>query len=262
MLTTLKMLIHRNLQRIGFDVRRYQPNYISPDNIKARRLKIITANKIDVVLDVGANTGQYAQQELRNSGYKGKIISFEPLSAAYKSLSEAVLADPLWECKNLALSDSEGETVINIAGNSVSSSLLPMLVQHTKTLPDSGYTGTEQIKTVRLDTLRYEVIQQTDCVYLKLDVQGYEMQVLKGAKATLEQVQVVEMELSLVPLYADQVLFRQMLDYMEALNFSLVSLEPGFIDVNTGYVLQADGIFVRNQITPALSNSAHLVATN
>ena len=89
------------------------------------------------------NTGQFVQ-DLRASGYHGHIISFEPLSDAHATLVATAAADPLWDVvERCAAGASDGSAEINIAGNSYSSSLLPMLDLHRKAAPGSAYKGTE-----------------------------------------------------------------------------------------------------------------------
>ena len=95
----------------------------------------------DVILDVGANTGQFAKN-LRASGYHGHIISFEPLSSAHAILASAATSDSLWDvAERCAVGASDSWTTINIAGNSYSSSLLPMLDLHREAAPEIGVSG-------------------------------------------------------------------------------------------------------------------------
>ena len=106
----------------------------------------------DVIFDVGANTGQFAQG-LRASGYHGHIISFEPLSGAHATLVAASASDPLWDvAERCAVGASDSWAAINIAGNSYSSSLLPMLDLHREAAPKSAYQGTEPCRVTTLDS--------------------------------------------------------------------------------------------------------------
>ncbi|MGI6186122.1 MAG: FkbM family methyltransferase [Brevibacillus sp.] len=208
------------------------------------RSHLIAHKRIALVLDVGANTGQFASK-LRQQGYRGRIVSFEPLSKEFAQLQQLASSDPHWDCKQVALGSTEGQAIINIAGNSYSSSLLPMLDRHVIGAPDSRYVGRETIVITRLDTLLPSLIHAHERVYLKLDVQGYELEVLKGAQRTLPHVDILEMELSLVPLYQHQLLYPAMIDYVDRLGFDLLYLERDFADYTTGEVLQVNGIFVR-----------------
>ena len=199
---------------------------------------------MDLVLDVGASVGQYGI-ELREAGYPGRIWSFEPLPESFDRLRAASEHDDLWRCSNLAVGDHEGHAELWIAGNSVSSSVLPMLERHVQALPEAAYVAKRRVAMISLDSIRAEIDSLGGAVWLKLDVQGYETQVLEGAAELLPQLAGLEMELSLVPLYEGQSLFDEMIDVLKGQGLRLVSLEPGFVDYDTGHTLQVDGIFIR-----------------
>jgi FkbM family methyltransferase len=155
--------------------------------------------------------------------------------------------DPLWEIAPMtAIGDREGEITINIAGNSQSSSVLQMLDAHVKAAPESAYCGSEIVKLSRLDTLAKKYINSDQqSIFLKIDVQGFERQVLEGAAQILPLVKGIQVELSLVPLYRDQLLFEEMLETLRKLGYDLYAVIPGFIDKETGRLLQMDGIFFK-----------------
>jgi FkbM family methyltransferase len=229
-------------RRLGYDV---QP-LVAPAGAldSQRRAKLIAAQGITLALDVGANAGQWSEQ-LRDAGYRGRIASFEPLSDAFAQLERAASSDPDWEVRRLALGDEDGRAEINIAGNSQSSSLLGMMDRHRESAPESAYVGTEEVPTARLDTVFGDVARPGDRVYLKLDVQGFEMQVLRGAEKSLADVAGVQAELSLVPLYDGAPSATEMIAHLESLGFRLAGFEAGFEDPDSGEMLQADGLFVR-----------------
>jgi FkbM family methyltransferase len=211
-----------------------------------RRVKLLRSEGIEMVLDVGANAGQYAGR-LRAAGYSGGIVSFEPLAQAFAALERAAAADPGWEARRLALSDTDGEAEIHVSANSWSSSLLDMDERHLASAPESAYVGTERVTTARLDSIWDEVLGQDARPFLKLDVQGFEMRVLRGATGHLDHLAGVQAELSLVHLYEGDSLWRDLVDHLEAYDFELAGLEPGFEDPKTGRMLQADGIFLRRR---------------
>jgi FkbM family methyltransferase len=227
---------------LRLDVRRWSPAGVA----LARRLRILDDNRVSVVLDVGANRGQFAS-ELRIGGYGGRIVSFEPLATAHAALQQAAADDPLWECRRLALTDADGETELHVSENAVSSSLFDMEARHLEAAPASRYVATERVPQARLDGLADELRLPGDGVYLKLDVQGAEAKALEGARPTLPRVVAIETELSLVPLYRDQLMFREMLDLLDGAGYDPVSLEPAYADPRNGHVLQVDAIFLRRQ---------------
>jgi hypothetical protein len=118
--------------------------------------------------------------------------------------------------------------------------------QHLASAPESAYVGTQQITTARLDSIWDEVVGN-ETPFLKLDVQGFEMHVLRGADAHLDRVAGVQAELELVHLYEGDSLWRDVVDLLDARGFELAGLEPGFEDPESGRMLQADGIFVRRR---------------
>ncbi|NCR71835.1 MAG: FkbM family methyltransferase [Microcystis aeruginosa LG13-12] len=238
----IKKTIKKLSRSLGVDLKRY--NVQTSEAAKMQRL--LAYNNIDLVFDVGANIGQYAKL-LRELGYSGRIVSFEPLSSAYSQLKAVSEKDPLWEiAPQAAIGNQEGEIIINIAGNSYSSSALPMLDAHLESAPESAYSGSETVKLSRLDTLAKNYIKsETKSIFLKIDVQGLEKQVLEGATAILPLVKGIKLELSLVPLYEGQVLFQEMIDIVEKLGYELYGIEPGFTAEKTGRMLQMDGIFFK-----------------
>jgi hypothetical protein len=110
----IKKTIKKLSRSLGVDLKRY--NVQTSEAAKMQRL--LAYNNIDLVFDVGANIGQYAKL-LRELGYSGRIVSFEPLSSAYSRLKAVSEKDPLWEiAPQAAIGNQEGEIIINIAGNS------------------------------------------------------------------------------------------------------------------------------------------------
>jgi FkbM family methyltransferase len=211
---------------------------------KLRHSKLFSLLGINLLIDVGANAGQFATL-CRAHGYQGSILSFEPSSAAHRELLKTAASDPLWTVANrMALGAATGEAEINIAANSFSSSILPMLDSHLSAAPESQYIQREMVPVRRLDDVLPEDAESCK-IFLKLDVQGYEPQVLSGAAHTLTQTSAVQLEMSLLPLYEGEQLLPQMSAAMKARGFDLWDLEPSFRDTNTGRLLQVDGIFTR-----------------
>lgn len=241
MLGTIKQGIKRGLNAAGIEVHRFHP-----DTSTLAQLMIALGNfNIDLVLDIGANEGQFSN-ELRAGGYPKRIVSFEPLSAAHNRLLQASSGDKNWQVHpRCALGSGTGEVELNVSGNSVSSSILPMLAMHSKAAPESTYLERETVTMTTLDLVAPQYLDGASAPFLKIDTQGYEWHVLDGARRILPQVRGIQIELSLVPLYEGQRLWRESIERLEGEGFVLWSLQPAFVDPANGRSLQWDGLFFR-----------------
>jgi FkbM family methyltransferase len=207
----------------------------------------LLAQRIDLVFDVGANTGQFVGK-LREAGFSGRIVSFEPSTVAHSALIKHAQGDSNWIiAPRMALGDQEGSIPLNLAGNSVSSSILAMLPSHGSAAPESRYIGSETADLRKLDSISTQFATRAERIFLKLDVQGFEYKVLQGAEQFLRQVCGIQIELSLVPLYDGEHLFHPMLCELEDRGFDLWCVIPSFVEPSTGRFLQVDAIFFRKQ---------------
>jgi FkbM family methyltransferase len=229
-----KLLVHR----AGFDVSR--------DNFKHRFVFQLHQHGIDTVLDIGANAGQFARL-LRQSGFTGHVHSVEPLQSAFDELSVAARHDARWTVQRAAVSDEPGTLTMNVSGNSVSSSVLPMLDTHAVAAPSARYVDREDVVATTVDEIVAEHGLTPERTLLKIDVQGYEKAVLDGARKTLGQFGSVRTEMSLVPLYDGQALLPEIVDDLGRNGFDLWLIEPGFTEPTTRRLLQLDGMFFPRQ---------------
>lgn len=232
--------LHRKLWRVGVDV----VGTTHWNHPALRRLKLIRDHGIDLVFDVGANAGQYAK-ELRDLGYTGRIVSFEPLSAAFEKLRAAATRDARWEAIRVAVGERSGRATINVSANSYSSSLLPMLPAHERHARGSGYVGREEVPIETLEALVGAHAKPAERLFVKIDTQGYERRVLESAGPALETIVGVQLEMSIVPLYEGEELLPEMLQWLRGLGFTLMSLEPGYANLESGQLLQVDGVLFR-----------------
>jgi FkbM family methyltransferase len=249
----LKKGVQTTLSSFGYNLIRTDWMKRLLDPAGAWRAAVLRHHKIATVIDVGANLGQYGS-ELRAWNYQGRIISFEPTSLAFKALSERTAHDRSWIAFNFALGEGDGMAEINVASNSgQSSSFLPMLDSHRQSAPEIRYVTTERISIKTLDGALTGLIGPDERLMLKLDVQGFEEFVLKGATATLPQVRLIECELSVVQLYEGQMLLPQMLAFLDELGFMPIHFSPAFSDPISGHCLQIDGTFARAQSPVTIS---------
>ena len=240
-------VLHRlrlGAQKLGIDILRYpESDPLNPI------VKLMHTHGIDLVVDVGANDGGFASA-IRRLGYSGSLLSLEPLSRPFGRLRSRAAPDPLWHLRQVAVGDHNGTLTINVAGNAeASSSALPMLDLHKLAAPSSAYIGVETVEQCRLDDLLSEEgIAQNQRIYLKLDVQGFEGRVLEGARNLLASptLRGLQMELSFVPLYEGAINWRDGLRIASAHGMTLMRAVPGFTDMRTGQMLQADVAFYRS----------------
>lgn len=233
----MKRILKRILKYFGYQINKYH---------EEDKLKIINQFTINKLFDVGANVGQYSLY-MRDIGFSKKIISFEPLKSAYQVLAEVASKDNNWIVNNYALGNENVESVINVSGNSYSSSILNMLPEHINRAPESKYIAKEKIEIKKLDSIFNNYYEEGDNVMLKIDTQGYEKNVILGAENVLDKIRILQLEMSVIGLYENEVSFIEMINFLDSKGFELFSLENGFSDSKTGRLLQLDGLFINKE---------------
>ncbi len=199
---------------------------------------------VEWLLDVGANVGQFGTL-MRRAGYRRHLVSFEPVGDAFARLQDAASADPLWSVEQRAVGAAPGRQLIHVAGNSVSSSLLPMGERHLELSSESAYTRDEEVEvTTVADVVAAHGIDPRR-TFLKADVQGLESAVLDGAGPQLGDFAMLELELSLLELYEGQQLLPELVTRLTGSGFVLWTFFPAYIDKVNKRMWWADGLFVR-----------------
>jgi FkbM family methyltransferase len=199
---------------------------------------------VDLVIDVGANSGQYATG-FRAAGYHGRIVSFEPLPEPYRRLAASCADDGAWGCRRLALGSKRDTLRMNVSEDSRNSSVFTVGDRHLRAVPDSRTIAIERVEMHRLDAIRSDVVGEAHRPYLKIDTQGYELEALRGTVGVLDAVLLIEVELSLIAVYNTGPLFRDVVGFLGAHKFEPIAFEGVLDDHETGEMLQADGIFRR-----------------
>lgn len=222
-------------EQAGVEVRRHRA-------AGRRRARLMADRAVELVIDVGANRGQYAE-ELRRYGYRGAIVSFEPLSEAYADLQGRVARDDAWRAHKLALSDTESS--LDLGDTDEFGSALPAGQRLVSLFPEAAPRGHESVPAARLDELDLDFPPDRRTM-LKLDVQGYELRVLASAAGILDNVGIIETELSITALYDGQPVLADTVRDLDDAGFVLVAMEPILRDWRTGEHLQFDGLFVRH----------------
>jgi FkbM family methyltransferase len=244
MLSQAKQDLKRLLKHQGWLVERYHP-YRDKFRLLAR---LCDDHHCRTLIDVGANEGQFAQ-ELLEAGYEGSIVSVEPQAAAYQKLVAAAAKHAGWTvAPRMCLGERNGSVEFNIAANSVSSSILPVLEASVAAAAGTRYVATEVVPIRRFEDWvaeEAELIGEQPLA-LKLDVQGYEHQVLAGAERLLAGVRVLMIEMSLARLYEGTLGFSDLFVRIESSGFSCAGIFPGFPDPKSLRMLQVDVLFERS----------------
>ncbi|AYG81948.1 hypothetical protein DWB77_04116 [Streptomyces hundungensis] len=239
MMENLLRGLRRLVRRLGVDVVRHRPG--------GRELvRLLGRYEIDLVLDIGAHRGDFGA-DLREAGYRGRIVSFEPLREPRAELRHRAALDDTWSVLPYALGDRSGTATLNISGDcGPASSLLPMLPRHRAAAPRTAYTGDVLVPVRRLDEVWEQVTAPGERVFVNLDVPGCEAQVLGGAGQFADEICGVALRAPLVPLYEGGTLFDELLALTrDGLGLTLMSLEPGFTDPRDGRMLRCGLVLLR-----------------
>ncbi len=233
----------RSLLRLfGRDIVRYPPIPGGERNL----LTILEKNGVNLVLDVGANVGQYASR-LRRLGYDGRIVSFEPVAAAHAALSKAAAGDQGWVvAPRTALGDEDGSITMQVSNRSDMSSALTIRAETLAAQPKAQTVGVEEAPVARLDRLYPEYVGAGEFAFLKMDTQGFERRVLAGAQESLGKLAGLQLEMSLRPLYDGESDYLELIDLLISRGFEPVLFLPGFFSKRLGRQLQIDAVFLRS----------------
>jgi FkbM family methyltransferase len=235
----LKSAIRRAANGLGYDIVGHDGK-----NARWRLAQFFASADITTVFDVGANRGTYGW-ELREMGFDGAIVSFEPMQEAFAQLKTAAGSDPKWRVVNIGLGDKDEELLLNVAANSESSSFLPMLAAHEEAAPESRYLKQEPARIRRLDGVVRDHAAADTRIFLKIDTQGFEKHVLEGARGMLEQVPLIQIECSLVPLYGGVDTIEGMIAFLRGLGYAPIDTRPTFHHRDNHHLMQMDVIFAR-----------------
>lgn len=231
-------LARRLARKAGLDVQ----HHIPANSWSARLPAFLDQLGVSLIFDVGANTGQFAQETF-DWGYRGEILSFEPLYEAHATLCDNARASRHnWQvATRCALGAEKGTSTFYEAGNSVSSSMLAMMRGHEEAAPNSVVIHKLEVPVQRLDA--FHIVRPA---YVKIDVQGAEMMVLQGATGVLDQIAAFQLEMNIAPLYEGQASPEQITAWMADRGFELWDLVPGFRHPETYRLLQYDAVYVRS----------------
>jgi FkbM family methyltransferase len=195
------------------------------------------------IVDIGANKGQFALA-CRALAPHAKVISFEPLPQAADLFRDCFKGDPKVSLHHWAIGPTQSKALMHISARDDSSSLLPMGNEQVKTFP-----GTQEVGVLNVDVapLNYFLKRSDICApaLLKIDVQGYEFEVLLGCENLLHSFDHIYCECSFVELYTGQKLVASIVDWLYQRGFSLAGIHNMSYD-DFGKAIQADFLFERS----------------
>lgn len=208
-------------------------------------VRVLCGLPFDFVADVGANRGQFSLvcRRLRPGA---AIVAFEPQPGPARVYRQIFADDSLVTLHECALGRERGQMTMNISARDDSSSLLPISRAQTDNFPGTGAIATRQVRIGPLS----DFVQLSDLgthSLLKIDVQGFELEVLKSAETLLPQFDWVYAECSFVPLYEGQALAAEIIGWLDARGFRLAEqFNPSRARAD-GALLQADLLFEKHR---------------
>ncbi|HET6551643.1 MAG TPA: FkbM family methyltransferase [Solirubrobacter sp.] len=206
---------------------------------------LLRRRRVNCVIDVGANRGQYALA-LRRAGYAGRIVSFEPVPATFAELEAAADGDPRWTVRQCALGAADGTTTINAVHGTMSSLLAPTAFG-ARRYPRLRAPAPVEVPLRRLDGLLDELLAglEEPRPFLKLDTQGYDLEAFAGLGPRTAELAGLQSELSVMPIYEAMPAMAEALAAFEAAGFALTALHPVSREDATGRVIEFDCVMVR-----------------
>jgi FkbM family methyltransferase len=236
--TRKQLLIIFIRSRSWLRARGYEVVQAPSGSLLAMHLSRVFAHyNINAVIDVGARRGEYGLW-LRRNGYRGWIFSFEPVGASFAALSRRAAQDERWIVHRVALGSVSGSANINVTEKTVFSSFLEPTSYASETFgSEPTITATEAVDVRRLDEMIDELLAHVDNagVFLKLDTQGWDLEVLRGATRALTRVAALQTEVAAQAIYEGMPSMRESLDYLQEIGFDV----SGFFPVNLDGWLRA-----------------------
>jgi FkbM family methyltransferase len=244
----MKRTLKQRIQRIvGFQlVRRFPLEQVQWIQSRALLRHVLQQLDINCVLDVGANEGQFGVA-LRGVGYKGWILSFEPVPEVFRILQRTAEDDNRWRVFPFALGASNSKLEINVIADRVLSSFLQPRQDTLERFPENRVTRKESVDVRRLDDVFDECLAGIVAprVYLKMDTQGFDLEVVRGGERTLERVLALQTEVSFQPIYERMPSFVNSIDALKTRGFDIVAFSPVSTDSDRVRAVEMDCVMAR-----------------
>lgn len=213
--------------------------------------RLIAMLDVDMVFDVGGNVGQYGLQLRNQIGYRGPLLSFEPIPQAASRIRLLTQSDAAWQVRECAIDNSQGRARFNVMVGDQFSSLMA---------PSKQFEGRFHGQHVIRSVIEVDVITLEDAVrdapafgrgLLKLDTQGNELRILRGGVDALPLFPAIQLEVGFQLLYEGESGFSQTVDQLDGWGYRLCALFPN----NEGHfphLLEMDAVFLRKEFFPDL----------
>jgi FkbM family methyltransferase len=239
----LKAAVRSAFAKAGYDIFQRRGGY--------SLISFIENHGIDVVLDVGANRGQFARR-LFSQGYKGRVISFEPIAELVEALEENRGGRANWQIHPVALGNAEGDRIFNISRSDDFSSFMEHTAESENVFSGIAVERRQTVRVRRLDDIDLGLATGSR-VFLKLDTQGFDRAVLEGATETLARIRGIQVELPIHRLYKDTWSFPEAIAYLDRIGFVPSQFWPvATFPGDPASAIEMDCILRRKEIAPLL----------
>ena len=242
-----KKLRYRIAESLGYELVKMKKRQKMPNSLESNIARVLDMQRVNCVVDVGANTGQYGSL-LRKIGYSGRIISFEPVRACFDILAHEAASDPNWSCRPCALGREDGTRSLNVMSASVFSSFLDANAYAARRFDESvDVERVEEVEVRRLDSLFGDLTREIEepRVFLKMDTQGFDLEVFAGASTCLDQIVGLQSELSLIPIYKGMPGFVDAIETYRRHDFEVTHIHPVSRDSSRLVLLEVDCVMSR-----------------
>jgi len=203
---------------------------------------VLKASEARFVVDIGANRGQFAIAAREYLPY-AMIHSIEPLTEPAKILDQLFYGDPNFSLHTCAIGLEHQTRLMHVSKLDFSSSLLPISEEQLELFPFTAQREVRNVSVLPLgEVIDVQKIQSP--AFLKIDVQGFELEVLQGCVELLGKFEYIYVECSFVELYVGQALAQDVIMFLGKAGFQLKGVYDVYYD-NTGKAIQADCLFVK-----------------
>lgn len=230
-------------------------NYITQMNRLNYSLEEVTlrhlfsSNNFGLVLDIGANQGQYYDQIRNRLGYKGWIVSIEPNPIDFEVLRKSAKYDPKFIGVNKACGSASGSVILHVMRDSKLSSLY----QANDHFRDRFYSDLSITQEIIVDMTTIEEILNNlgikweGNIFLKTDTQGHDLEVLKGLGSAIDSIQAIQCEQSIIPIYDEVNDYNSMNKFLNFKNFYLFSNTPALRDKKDLSIMEINAFYIRKK---------------